>query len=93
VLLRSSDFGTAPEKTREGSVLSRTPLLCWWSGSSARVLASEFKLQYYSKKKKQRKKKKDTHIPCLFYQTEIEVSVGHLFALTCRSRPGPPVLL
>jgi hypothetical protein len=62
VLLRSSDFGTAPEKTREGSVLSRTPLLCWWSGSSARVLASEFKLQYYRKKKETKKeKRKRTH--------------------------------
>jgi hypothetical protein len=67
VLLRASDFGTVPGKTREGSVLSKTPLLCWWSGSSARVLASEFKLQYYRKKrKKKRRKKKDTHIPCLF---------------------------
>jgi hypothetical protein len=57
VLLRASDFGIVPGKTREGSVLSRTPLLCWLSGSSVRVLASEFKLQYYSKKKKTKKEK------------------------------------
>jgi hypothetical protein len=47
------------------------------------VLASEFKLQYYTKKgNKERKNKKETYIPCLFCQTEIEVSVGHLFGLT-----------
>jgi hypothetical protein len=62
MLLRTSDFGTVPGKTRESSLFSKTPLLCWWSSSSARVLASEFKLQYYThKKKKQRKKKEKGH--------------------------------
>jgi hypothetical protein len=61
VLLRASDFGTVPGKRRQGSVLLRTHLLCWWSGSSDRMLATEFKLQYYRKKKKQRKKKEKRH--------------------------------
>jgi hypothetical protein len=61
VLLRASDFGTAPGKRREGSVLSRTPFLCWWSGSSGRVLATEFKLQYYRKKKKEKRKRTHTY--------------------------------
>jgi hypothetical protein len=83
VLLRASDFGTFSGKTREGSVLSRTPSC---AGGVVQVLEclplSSNCSTTEKKRNKERKKKKDTHIPCFFCQTEIEVSVGHLFGFT-----------